>query len=71
MPNEHWVVKDTQPVESYNWLNRGVQSGLESLNFDSQLASEEIPKSVDRAGMVCFVTPTKYDLLADTKKNCG
>ena len=71
MPNDHWVVKDTQPVESYNWLNKAVQAGLKRLRFASQLASQDIPKSVDRASMVCFVTPTKYDLLADDKKIAG
>jgi len=71
MPNEHWVVKDTQPVESYSWLNRAVQAGLKQLRFDSELASEDIPKTVDRSSMVCFVTPTKYDLLAEDKKVAG
>jgi lipoate-protein ligase A len=71
LPNDHWIVDGTQPVESYNWLNKGVQSGLDLLEFESQLAQEDIPKSVDRAGMVCFVTPTKYDLLSDEKKIAG
>ncbi|MCM8537116.1 MAG: lipoate--protein ligase family protein [Lentisphaeraceae bacterium] len=72
LPNDHWVVKDTKPVESYNWLNQAVQASLKSLEMSSQLASEDIPKSVDRAGMVCFVTPTKYDLLGlDERKIAG
>ncbi len=71
MPNSHWVVKDTKPIESYNWLNRAVQSGMDQLQFKSELAAEDIPKSVDRAGMVCFVTPTKYDLLSAEKKVAG
>ncbi|MCH2206601.1 MAG: lipoate--protein ligase family protein [Lentisphaerales bacterium] len=71
LPNDHWVVKDTKPVESYAWLNRAIQSSLKLLEMKSQLAQEEIPKSVDRAGMVCFVTPTKYDLLADSRKIAG
>ena len=71
MPNDHWVVKDTKPVESYNWINRAVQSALEDLEMQSDLASEDIPKSVDRAGMVCFVTPTKYDLLSGERKIAG
>ena len=71
LPNDHWVVKDTKPVESYNWLNQAVQSSLKLLQIKSQLAQDAIPKSVDRAGMVCFVTPTKYDLLADARKIAG
>ncbi|MCM8530705.1 MAG: lipoate--protein ligase family protein [Lentisphaeraceae bacterium] len=72
LPNDHWVVKETKPVESYNWLNQDVQASLKSLQMSSQLASEDIPKSVDRAGMVCFVTPTKYDLLSlDERKIAG
>jgi lipoate-protein ligase A len=71
LPNDHWIVKDTRPVESYNYLNKAVQSALKSLELSSQLAENEISKSVDRAGMVCFVTPTKYDLLANSKKVAG
>jgi len=68
---EHWIVKDTVPVESYNWLNRCVQEALSQLSLESSLAQQEIPKSVDRAGMVCFTTPTRYDLLADDRKIAG
>ena len=71
LPNDHWIVKDTQPVESYNLLNKAVQASLDLLEFESQLATEEIPKAVDRASMVCFVTPTKYDLVADKRKIAG
>lgn len=71
LPNDHWIVADTQPVESYNYLNRAVQESLNLLKMSSELASDEIPKSVDRAGMVCFVTPTKYDLISDSRKIAG
>ena len=71
MPNSHWVVEGTKPVESYNWINQAVQSALKVLEMESSLAVEEIPKSVDRAGMVCFVTPTKYDLLSGDRKIAG
>ncbi|MCM8529354.1 MAG: lipoate--protein ligase family protein [Lentisphaeraceae bacterium] len=71
MPNSHWVVAGTKPVESYNWINQAVQSSLKKLEMESALAVEEIPKSVDRAGMVCFVTPTKYDLLSGERKIAG
>ncbi|WDE99059.1 biotin/lipoate A/B protein ligase family protein [Lentisphaera profundi] len=71
LPPKHWIVKETKPVESYAYLNRCVQSALQSLSLTSSLAQEEIPKSVDRAGMVCFVTPTRYDLLSDEKKIAG
>ena len=71
LPNSHWVVKGTKPVESYNWINRAVQSALKELEMQSNLAQEDIPKSVDRAGMVCFVTPTKYDLLSGERKIAG
>ena len=71
MPNSHWIVEDTKPVESYNWLNRCVQNSLDKLTLQSELAAEDIPKSVDRAGMVCFTTPTKYDLLSADRKIAG
>ena len=71
LPPDHWIVKDTIPVESYNWLNRCVQEALGQLSLESSLAKQEIPKSVDRAGMVCFTTPTRYDLLADDRKIAG
>jgi lipoate-protein ligase A len=71
LPPQHWIVKDTKPVESYAWLNRCIQEALKQLSLASSLAEEEIPKSVDRAGMVCFVTPTRYDLLSDDKKIAG
>ena len=68
---DHWIVKDTLPIESYNWLNRCVQDALSHLSLESRLARQEIPKSVDRAGMICFTTPTRYDLLANDKKIAG
>ncbi|MCM8539796.1 MAG: lipoate--protein ligase family protein [Lentisphaeraceae bacterium] len=71
MPNSHWVIEGTKPVESYNWINQAVQSSLKQLEMESSLAIDEIPKSVDRAGMVCFVTPTKYDLLSGERKIAG
>ena len=71
LPNYHWIVADTQPVESYSYLNRAVQASLNLLNMPSQLTNDKIPKSVDRAGMVCFVTPTKYDLVSDSRKIAG
>ena len=71
VPNSHWIVDGTKPVESYNWINRAVQAALKDLQMQSSLAEEEIPKSVDRAGMVCFVTPTKYDLLSGERKIAG
>jgi len=71
LPPNHWIVKDTKPVESYAWLNRCVQDALKTLSLESSLAEQEIPKSVDRAGMVCFVTPTRYDLLSEDKKIAG
>ncbi|MDD7984435.1 biotin/lipoate A/B protein ligase family protein [Lentisphaera marina] len=71
LPPSHWIVKDTKPVESYAWLNRCVQEALKQLSLASSLAEEDIPKSVDRAGMVCFVTPTRYDLLSEDKKIAG
>ena len=71
LKTNHWIVKDTLPVESYNWLNRSVQESLNELDLRSSLAAQDIPKSVDRAGMVCFTTPTKYDLISDAGKIAG
>ncbi len=71
LPEWHWIVKDTKPVESYGWINRAVQDALQLLALNSSLAEDDIPKSVDRAGMVCFVTPTKYDLVTEKRKIAG
>ena len=70
-PPDHWLVKDCQPIESYHWVNKAVKAGLEELQMSSELAKDEIAKSVDRAGMVCFTTPTRYDLLAGDTKIAG
>lgn len=71
IPNFHWMVQETKPVDSYSWINKAVQAALRSLAVQSSLAEDDIPKSVDRAAMVCFVTPTKYDLLSGTRKIAG
>lgn len=71
VPNEHWLVADLKPIDSYNWVNRAVQRALEKVAMSTDLASQEISKSVDRAGMVCFTTPTKYDILLDQRKVSG
>ena len=68
---DHWIIKETKPIESYNWLNRCVKQALEHLSMRSDLAQQDIPKSVDRDGMVCFTTPTRYDLLVGDKKVAG
>lgn len=71
VPNEHWLVADLKPIDSYNWVNRAVQKALQKVALSTDLANQEISKSVDRAGMVCFTTPTKYDILLDDRKVSG
>lgn len=71
LPPEHFILTETKPVESYNITNRGVQAALKKLQLHSSMAQEDIPKHVDRAAMVCFTTPTRYDLLSQQGKIAG
>ncbi|MEN9360914.1 MAG: hypothetical protein RL095_2449 [Verrucomicrobiota bacterium] len=71
LPPEHPVYRDTQPVESYALLNGAVSAALALADFASEMTREEIPRWVDRASMVCFHTPTRYDLVSGQDKIAG
>jgi lipoate-protein ligase A len=58
-------------LESYAHINRAVLAGLEQCQVPAALAQQEIPKTVDRNTMVCFKTPTRYDVLAGARKVAG
>lgn len=69
-PPDHWL-NGLDRIRSYDWLNRSLQAGLRGLGLPVELAQTEIPHSVERATMVCFTNPTRYDLLLDGQKIAG
>ena len=69
-PPDHWL-NGLDRIRSYDCLNRSVQAGLRRLGLAVELAQVEIPHSVERATMVCFTNPTRYDLLLDGRKIAG
>ncbi len=69
-PAGHWLT-GLDRTTSYNWLNRALQAALLSMGFAAELAACEIPHTVERATMVCFTNPTRYDLLLDGRKIAG
>ena len=69
-PPEHWL-NGLDRIRSYDCLNRSVQEALRQLGLPVELAQTEIPHSVERATMVRFTNPTRYDLLLDGRKIAG
>lgn len=69
-PPGHWL-NGLDRIRSYSWINRSLRDALRALGLDAQLAAVEIPHSVERATMVCFINPTRYDLLLDGRKIAG
>jgi len=69
-PAGHWLT-GLDRIRSYAVLNESVQRGLAVLDMQSQLSSLEISPSVDRATMVCFTHPTRYDILLNGHKIAG
>lgn len=70
LPPGHWIGREDR-IASYHWINRAVQAGLSSLQLPSALSDAAIPRSVDRASMVCFTNPTRYDIMCGTVKIAG
>ncbi len=70
IPPGHWI-DDEDRLVSYRWINRAVQAALEALKMAASLSDDSISKSVDRATMVCFTNPTRYDIMADNVKVAG
>lgn len=69
-PMGHWLT-GLDRIRSYDCLNHALQRALELLGFSARLSAQEISHSVDRATMVCFTNPTRYDLLLDGRKIAG
>ncbi len=69
-PDGHWLT-GLDRNQSYDWINRSVQSALNSLKINAKLSDGEIPHDVDRLTMVCFTNPTRYDVLLDGSKIAG
>lgn len=69
-PMGHWLT-GLDRIKSYDWLNRSLQSALISLGLPAELSAQEIPHTVERATMVCFTNPTRYDLLLEGRKVAG
>lgn len=69
-PDGHWLC-GLDRLQSYDWLNRAVQAGLQKLDLQANLADAAIPHEVDRLNMVCFNNPTRYDILLDGEKIAG
>ncbi len=70
IPPSHPIAAMTRR-ESYRAINEAVRSGLRDAKVEAALADQEIPGSTERAAMVCFDNPTRYDLLADGRKIAG
>lgn len=58
-------------LQSYGFINAAVLAGLACCQVTGALATAEIPKSVDRDTMVCFRTPTRYDIMDGKRKIAG
>lgn len=70
LPPGHWINAEDRMV-SYRWINRAVQRSLESPSRPADLSSARIPRAVDRATMVCFANPTRYDIMHGESKIAG
>jgi lipoate-protein ligase A len=57
-------------VESYHLFHRAVKLALSELGRDTTLSDCKIT-AVDRATMQCFLSPTRYDVVADGIKFAG
>ncbi|MDD5697900.1 MAG: hypothetical protein PHH77_04720 [Victivallaceae bacterium] len=57
-------------LESYRVFHRAVLLALDKFGIEAGLASDTCGP-VDRATMRCFVTPTRYDVVAAGKKYAG
>jgi lipoate-protein ligase A len=69
-PPGHWL-GGLDRNASYDWLNRTLQNALARLGIAAELSQQQIPHAVDRAKMICFTNPTRYDLLLNGRKIAG
>lgn len=70
LPADHWLNGEDR-MTSYHWTNRAVLEALAGLDLAGELSEDAIPRSVDRATMVCFTQPTRYDILCGGAKIAG
>jgi lipoate-protein ligase A len=69
VPSTHEICKLNR-MDSYHVFHRAVQQALADFGLTASLAPDE-SGPVDRATMQCFVTPTRYDVVAAGKKFAG
>ena len=70
VPREHWI-NDLDRVDSYRVFHKAVVRTLEKFGLKCLLADKAASKSVNRALMQCFITPTKYDVLCVNRTDSG
>ncbi|QSH41710.1 biotin/lipoate A/B protein ligase family protein [Lentisphaerota bacterium ZTH] len=69
IPPGHDIAK-LDRLESYHVFHRAILLALAELGLEARLAPDE-SSPVDRATMQCFVTPTRYDVIAAGRKYAG
>ena len=70
IPAGHWLTA-VPPLQSYAFINEALREGLAGCRVAAEMTHEEIPKNVDRLRMVCFTTPTRYDVMVGGRKVAG
>jgi len=70
VPDGHWLT-GLNRTRSYDAINRAVLAGLDACQIGGALAVDEIPQTVDRSTMVCFRSPTRYDIMLGNTKVAG
>lgn len=69
IPEGHRIC-ELDRVESYHVFHHAVKAALAGFGLAAELSASE-SRSVNRATMHCFVTPTRYDVLCDGRKYAG
>ncbi len=57
--------------ESYRLINDAVRDAMVSLGMECFLFGGDVPKGFDRAFLVCFQQPAKFDVVNERGKLCG
>lgn len=70
IPKAHHLCRAGR-LESYRFINHLLAIALRALGVEAHFAVDDIPRTVPRATMVCFVTPTRYDLTGPAGKIAG
>ncbi len=65
-----YYIEEENRMESYNIIHKAILKALELCHINANLAPNE-SENVDRATMKCFTTPTKYDVLCESRKFSG